>query len=364
MAKAHSAQSVLNILSMPRRVINKRVRRFFSQRAPRKDSLKLGLKNVYIFFSRQGVLFALLLIITFITGINYANNLVLGLCFYLSSIWLISLHITFAHVSGLTIKLLDVSMSEAGAPVWVTIQLHNPSSQPTRQLTLGFDHSDFVEKQTNDANHVNNKVELSSSSVAFTQPLQQTISSLEDTLTIKLPVMTTKRGKLILPRLVVECVYPLGIMRAWSYVYFAKHAWVYPKPLAFEWQTQNHMVGDEDTERSSNFRQGQNDFDKLDEYREGESLARVSWAHVARGQGMLTKHFADPTGHELLLDYADMPAAHHEQKLQQLAFAIEQLRQQGNGGEGFAVYLPNDQGEVGSGQAFIQANLLRLAKAP
>ncbi|WP_243443457.1 hypothetical protein [Psychrobacter sp. JCM 18903] len=64
--------------------------RWFASRAPKSDSATLNLRNVYIFFSREGTLYAVLLIITFIAGINYGNNLVLGLCFYLVSVWLIS----------------------------------------------------------------------------------------------------------------------------------------------------------------------------------------------------------------------------------------------------------------------------------
>lgn len=89
--------------------------RWFAARAPKSDNATLNLRNVYIFFSREGLLFAVLLIITFIAGINYGNNLVLGLCFYLISVWLISFHVTFAHISGLQVRLLDVTMAEAGA---------------------------------------------------------------------------------------------------------------------------------------------------------------------------------------------------------------------------------------------------------
>ncbi|MDN5733789.1 MAG: hypothetical protein L0H09_05870, partial [Psychrobacter sp.] len=118
------------------------LRRWFAARAPKSDSATLTLRNVYIFFSREGLLFAVLLIITFIAGINYGNNLVLGLCFYLVSVWLISFHVTFAHVSGLKVQLIDVTMAEAGAPVWVTLKLISESRQPRRQLLFGFEQAD------------------------------------------------------------------------------------------------------------------------------------------------------------------------------------------------------------------------------
>ena len=320
--------------------------RWFASRAPKSDSATLNLRNVYIFFSREGMLFLVLLVITFIAGINYGNNLVLGLCFYLVSVWLISFHVTFAHISGLKLQLLEVTMVEAGAPAWVTLQLRSESRQPRRQLLFDFESLDNQKKKHADSQH------------------SVLVARLQGEQIIRLPVQTNARGQLELPRLKIKTVYPLGIMRAWSYVYFARTAWVYPKPEAFDWQAQYAVASAEDLPVGGQHRQGQDDFERLDNYVEGESLARVSWGHVARGQGMLTKHFADPVGHEQTLDYADMPAAQHEQKLAQLAYGVVTL---GQLGVPFNMRLPSDMPSaamVGEGDGFAQACLLRLAKAP
>ena len=334
--------------------------RWFASRAPTSDSAALNLRNVYIFFSREGLLFAVLLIITFIAGINYGNNLVLGLCFYLISVWLISFHVTFAHISGLKVRLLDVTMAEAGAPVWVTLQLRSENRQPRRQLLFSFEQADEQKKNkaNKNINRHNNRIENQSSIM---------VTKSQDEQIIRLPVQTHVRGQLELPRLTIKTVYPLGIMRAWSYVYFARTAWVYPKPEAFDWQAQYAIASQEDLPTGAQYRQGQDDFERLDSYIEGESLARVSWGHVARGQGMLTKHFADPVGHEQTLDYADMPAAHHEQKLAQLAHGALTL---GQLGVPFNMCLPNEAPSdvssaamMGEGDSFAQVCLLRLAKS-
>lgn len=309
--------------------------RWFAKRAPKNDNATLNLRNIYIFFSREGLLFAVLLLITFITGINYGNNLVLGLCFYLISIWLISFHITFAHISGLQVRLLEVTMAEAGAPVYVTLQLKSESRQPRRQLALSFE-------QSSD---------------------QVVLARLQDEQIIRLAINTEQRGELELPRLQIKTVYPLGIMRAWSYIYFARSAWVYPKPLAFDWQEQYLAAKSEELPVGKLYGAGQDDFERLDNYIVGESLSRVSWGHVARGQGMFTKHFADPIGHELRLDYADMPALQHEQKLAQLTFGVMTLGQLRSP---FYLQLNHDdpsKSTIGQGEVFAQECLLRLAKS-
>ncbi|OLF39089.1 MULTISPECIES: DUF58 domain-containing protein [unclassified Psychrobacter] len=334
--------------------------RWFAKRAPKSDSAKLNLRNVYIFFSREGVLFAVLLIITFVAGINYGNNLVLGLCFYLVSVWLISFHITFAHISGLQIDLIEVTTAEVGSPVWVTLQVRSESEQPRRQLTFVFEQFNDEKKKAN--KRTDRNINKSYISAKVSVP----VSRLHGTQVIRLPIMTNKRGQLELPRLRVSTVYPLGIMRAWSYVYFARAAWVYPKPLAFDKQAQYITASLDELPTGGEYSQhiqGQDDFERLDSYIEGESLARVSWAHMARGQGMLTKHFADPVGVEQVLDYADMPASHHEQKLAQLAYGAITL---GRMGVPFQMQLPNagQTAAIGQGESFAQACLLQLAKVP
>lgn len=331
---------------------------WFARRAPKSDSATLNLRNVYIFFSREGMLFALLLFITFVAGINYGNNLVLGLCFYLVSVWLISFHVTFAHISGMQVQLIEVTLAEVGQPVWVTLQVRSESRQPRRQLAFSFE---SLEKDaTSNAKRKHNKNGAESSEQHHTQVV---LSRLQDQHTIQLPIMTSSRGRLELPRLQISTVYPLGIMRAWSYVYFARPAWVYPKPLVFDWQERYLVRSTDDLPTGGQMVQGQDDFDRLDNYIEGESLARVSWAHVARGQGMLTKHFADTVGHEQTLDYIDMPAAHHEQKLAQLAYGAIEL---GKLNVPFQMHLPDKQNAdavIGQGDSFAQACLLRIAKA-
>ncbi len=337
-----------SLLILPKRTLQKRMRRFFANRVPRQDNLTLTVKNVYIFFSREGILFALLLMVTFVTGINYGNNLVLGLCFYLAGIWLVSVYITFSHVSGLTLRLLNVTMTEAGKCAWATVEISNKAKQPSRQLMLQFDHSDFL---------MEDDFEKSD----FNQKISQQINHLYDKKTVRLPILTDKRGKLQLPRIIIKTVYPLGIMQAWAYAYFATPVWVYPKALPFDWQKSHALASDDESSYSQFQRKGQDDFDMLDEYQQGESLARVSWVHLARGHGMLSKHFADNVGREITLDYADMPASHHEQKLSQLAFAIAKI---GKTEQPFMLNLPNEKGKLGQGKAFIDENLLRLAKTP
>lgn len=320
--------------------------RFFESRAPRRDDFTLGIRNIYVFFSRQGLLFLLLLIITFITGVNYGNNLVLGLFFYLLSIWLVAAVLTFLQLSRLQIQLQSVSLAPAGGLAWVTFSLKNHQGRAVRQLELAF-------WETADV-----AVLSASEREIYKKSRQLRVSSVEKEVTLSLPVIAERRGVLVLPKLVLKSRYPLGVASAWSYGFFLREGFVYPTPKAFDSQTTARTEG-RDEVNSPRYQVGQDDFDKLDSYISGESLARVSWAHVARGVGMLTKHFADPVGGQTVLSYHDMPSARHEDKLSELAYAV--LKQDATP---FVLVLPSGAGAVGSGEEFIQASLLRLAKEP
>lgn len=148
---------------------------------------------------------------------------------------------------------------------------------------------------------------------------------------------------------------------SWAYARFASTAWVYPKPVAFDWQLIKNIRTGNNDENSNYYNKGQSDFDMLDEYVEGESLARVSWSHVARGMGMLTKHFADATGERWQLNYHDMPAIHHEDKLSELCYAVLQMH---DNNTPFILNLPDISTDLGVGDEFKNECLLLLAKTP
>lgn len=316
-----------------------KIHAFFARRSPRQDRVSLGLHNVYIFSSRVGLLFVLLLIATFITGINYGNNLVLGLCFYLFGIWLVSVFYTFVQISSLDIRLVETELMEAESVGYVTLELSSRSAKPSRQVVLRFDGW----KKTENTKR------------------QVIIPVVNGSMLVKVPVYAPHRGVMSLPRLVVGSSYPLGIMRAWSYVYLASLMCVYPKPISFDWQGIRQTVDSDGDEQSAMSRVGQDDFDMLDEYQQGESLARVSWAHTARGMGMLTKHFGDTGGREWCLRYEDMPSATHESKLGELSHAVQSMS---GLGVPFMLLLPSDHGDIGVGDDFVRQCLIRLAKEP
>lgn len=304
-----------------------RVQRWMTGRFPRCHEVTLSQKQIFVFLNKEGWLFSLLLLITFLAGVNYANNLILGVFFLLSSIMLISIYHSYAQLSGLKIKVLHGSDSEAGAQARYQIELSPTTAKCYCQLEI-------VWQQ------------------------YQRIAVLNDKQVLHFDLDTPERGRFLPPRLMLQSVYPLGLIRAWTYVYFDYPVWVSPLSIESERNVLNRIGGEgEDTQGLS----GQEEFQELKNYVQGESLSRVSWAHLARGQGLLSKQFMDYSAEQDALDYQQMPGADHETRLSQMAYWVRLLNEQNIA---FSMILPSNSLALGQGKAHMHQALRLLAEEP
>ncbi len=307
-----------------------RVQRWLQRRLPPAREVTLNQRRIFIFLSREGGLYAALLLITFIAGINYANNLILMLCFLLSSVLVVSLHQTYFQLSGLHLELVDPEQDVvSGQSVQVRLRLSGQR-----------------------AHH---ELELSTPSQRLVLPrVQQPVE------VIWRLEASVARGWMPLPRLTVASRFPLGILRSWSYVHFAGGLWVSPRPQpapVLRGQGGSTVLQSD----SPGGQPGQEEFDQLRAHVPGESLGRISWAHLARGQGLWSKQFIDPETRQDWVDYQAMPGPGHEQKLAQMAHWIDQYAQ---AGLGYGVRLPGQVLPVGAGPQHQQQALRLLAQSP
>lgn len=308
-----------------------RVQRWLQRRLPAVREVVLNQRRIFIFLSREGGLFVGLLLITFIAGINYGNNLILLVCFFLSSVLVVSMHQTYLQLSGLRLAVLDAELDAvAGQTVMVRLQLSG----------LRAHHQIELEYETQRLH------------------LDQVSAALE----VAWPVTPTiGRGWWALPRLTVSSKFPLGILRSWSYVTFAGGVWVSPQPHPVSLSgLRSAQLGEVDVGGAQGV-VGQEEFDQLRSHVAGEALARVSWAHVARGQGMWSKQFIDPQVREDWVDYQQMPGSSHEVKLAQMAFCVEQLHQ---AGQTYGLRLPQHRLDLHAGPRQRQQALRLLAQVP
>lgn len=263
-----------------------------NRRLPPIQQVRLTQKQIFIFLTKEGGLFAMMMLTIFVAGVNYANNMVLGMCFLLGSIVIVTVHHTFHNFSGLLLEAIDASDSEAGGTTQYRIRISPSGRKIPRQILLTWDGQ------------------------------AQLVDQLRASTLLTFNLSTPTRGQFLPPRLTVSTVYPLGLLRAWTYVRFNQIAWVSPKPI--EGIPNGQTTAAVDHEDAVSRIAGQDEFEDLRTFMPGESLSRVSWPHLARGQGVLTKQFSDARGREQLLDY-DVMHGGHELRLSQLAYWVNRL---------------------------------------
>jgi hypothetical protein len=94
--------------------------------------------EVLVFIYQQGFLYLVLILITFIAGINYANNLILGFCFLISAILCISFYLSFKQLHGVTIEVIVDEVGKVNEAFKVTVILQQHRASP-KFLNFKFD---------------------------------------------------------------------------------------------------------------------------------------------------------------------------------------------------------------------------------
>jgi len=301
--------------------VKQQLQQWIAKRFQVEGSKVLLQKDVLVFIYKQGFLYLVLIVITFIAGINYANNLILGFCFLISAILCISFYLTFKQLHGLEIELVAPEVGQVSQPLILKI-LFKQSVQTVRYLRLVWQEQEHF------------------------LYLDQTQQSLE------LAVLPEQRGRYELDALKVYATYPLGLVRAWTYLYPKQKVWIAPK--AYDWQKEhkNKLTSAQDS---------LDEFKELRGFQQGDSYQNVAWKQVARGQGFFIKMFEAQANHQHVeIDYQQIPALGHEEKLSFMMGLIEQCEQLG---DGYAVILPHARLESGQGQTQLMKARLLLAQA-
>ena len=280
-------------------------KKWFAQRFEITRIKHLHQREILIFFYKHGFLYLILILITFIAGINYANNLILGFCFLISAVLCISFYLTFKQLHQLQIEVYCPEIGQLGHHVVIKI-LIKQQDQLSRYLQI--------------------KAQNQLYQILVDQKQQQ----------VELVLEASKRGKFELPRIEIFSTYPFGLVRAWTYLYIQQEIWIAPKSfdLVLEQQYLSRISHDEIEE-----------FRELRAFQEGDSFQAVSWKQMARGQGLFIKVFENQLNQHLLeIDYAQIPCSDHEQKLSWMMALIELCEQQQRP---FILYLPKQKLESG-----------------
>lgn len=296
-----------------RQFYQKRWQSWLSRRIPRETQVTLNQRRIFIFLTRQGGLAGLVIAALFVGGINYANNLLLSISFFLASLFVIAIHHTYANLSGLRITALTASPAFVGEDARFLLRLDDVREREHESLLLEWD-----------------GVAVEVEWVNATQEVA-----------VALPAR--KRGWLRPPRLKISTTYPLGLLRAWTWLDLDMAAIVYPHP---EPSATMPAGAGRDGEGERQRKRGHEDFDGLKDFTPGDPLAHVSWKHLARGRGLLTKTYASEEAGSDMLDWDALPGLPIETRLSRLAWWVVMLAQQNHA---FGLRLPGTEIPAGLG---------------
>jgi uncharacterized protein (DUF58 family) len=291
-------------------------------------------QRIYILPTFSWIALSLVLAAMWYAAISQGNSAAYLLMFFLASLVLVSaIHAHFA-LTGLSLQVGRIEPVFAGETARVTVEVRNASRRARAALEVAPD------------GHV------------FQEPAHAAVPEMEPGATgaAELTYRTTRRGRLVLNRLAITTIYPLGFFRSWRYEVTDAFCLVFPPPqgslpLPAEPAAAAEMAG--------GIGLGGDDFAGARPYQTGESQRHVDWRAVARGQPLLVKQFAGAGSRRVWLNYESLAhLAGVEPRLSQLsAWIVEAERN----GYQYGLRLPEFTAEPARGNLHYQRCLSALA---
>lgn len=243
-------------------------RRYFqtwiNSRLQRRIETQFNQKRIYIVPSKAGLGLIFLFLIIILLGINFQNNLVFMVAFWLLAMLTVNILFTYRNLSGLTLRAIHAEPCFAGdkALFWFEISEHQGRDRPS--IHLGWERHDTLV--------VNVKA--------------------HETVRISLSHDSEKRGWLVPERLTVVTRFPTGLARAWGFFLPDIRAIVYPKPVLLT-DVSSVSGGDPNQSKGREIPSGSQDFSGIRAYRSGDSMKQIHWPQYAKTGQMASREFVD-----------------------------------------------------------------------
>jgi uncharacterized protein (DUF58 family) len=277
-------------------LLRARFARWLDARVPATSSVTLSRRNIFIFPTANGFAFGGLILLILLGGVNYQSSLVLGVAFLLGSVFVLAIIGTFQQLSGLSLALEGPTRIFAGDRV--EFRLHLLQADP------------------------HDRVRVVSACWPSTPRIWLPRSTAE--VAVISPADISRRGWYRPPRLAVESVYPLGLLRAWALPAFNVPVLVWPAP---DFAVPPNYGAAGDMSEPSRNRQPKPPDEPADSndfriFRAGDRPRAVLWRAWARGGPMLVRSVEETSDPVVsisdLLDL-DQVSGDLEQRLSRLA---------------------------------------------
>lgn len=294
--------SVVNqIKQVANAFVKRRVEHWLSKRVPSNFQHTLSSRNIFIMPTRFGFAYLVFIVLLFLLGTNYQNNIILLFCYLLASLFITVMLHSFYNFSQLTFSSSAKQFTFAKQRAYFPIIIKSDKNH--------FDLNFQFPAQTS----LSTKVNLEHCPIGESQVL--------------LPFYAERRGVYNVGRVKVFSEYSLGLFVTWAMLDFSHQLVIFPQPKKLNTH-HNYLSALDESDQSDNAYQqttvGIDDFAELKNYISGESRARIAWKQFARGQGKLSKHYQNQQGSLLWLKFSDMPSSDVETKLSFLCYLVLQ----------------------------------------
>lgn len=301
----------------------------FRPTGPRGGVLVLAPRRVFILPTREGLVYAALLVMMVLGAINYTLSLGFALAFLLASVGVSAMIHTYRNLVRLQLSTAHAPPVFAGETAHFAVCIDNPDGPARFSIGVTQNGRDSV------------FVDVSPAHAA----------------SARIGIPAARRGVLRPGRLTLFTRYPLGLFRAWAYYEPDVQCVVYPRPAPPGLPLPRVASG---SGQGALLGQGQDDFSGLRQYHAGDPPRHVAWKAAARGEALLTKQFSGRADTELWLDWQHLPPQMEvEERLSRLARWVLDAHASG---VGFGLRLPEKTIDPGCSDAHRARCLEALAR--
>lgn len=300
----------------------------FRQRGPEPAPIVLNQRRIFVLPTRAGLVFGVTVVLLLIGSINYFLSLGYMLTFLLAGLGIVAIIHTFGNLVRLEISPDHCEPVFAGETAMFALLIRNERRDPRLALRL---HAPGGPTTTVDA-----------PGVGATQA--------------RIAVSTQQRGWQRLPPVTLQTSFPLGLIRAWSYVHPEMRCLVYPAPEA---DAPPLPLGNDGLQGGQAPAFGSDDFAGLRGHQQADSPRHIAWKAAAREGPLLTKQFAAASGSDFRLDWRTLPEhLNTERRLSRLAAWVLAAHA---AQAAYSLHLPNAEYAAAKGEAHVRRCLQALA---
>ena len=288
--------------------------------------IELHRRRIYIVPTMFGLGFSVLLLVMMVGALNYSNNAALLLTCLLGAASSTSMLFGFRTLDGLRLSHIHAGHAIAGQSI---------------ELTLAF--------ETVRARSAI-RVDIEDALTAFA-------IDADGAAAVKVMLATTDRGWQPLPRIKLWTTWPLGLFRAWSWLYPDQSILVWPRP---EFSGPPPRAPAEDARHMRLYRG--DELAALRDYRAGDPQRHIAWKASAHHDNLLVKDFEQPQSRpQWQLDWRQLRGMDNESRIARLARWIGEAQAQRRS---YSLWLPGNEIAASSGPLHYAHCMSALAQLP